>query len=441
MRGTLLSALTASVCLGACAHSGVSAPPHNTIERIKPTDASPWREDFGDPILRDLLDRADISSLDVKRALARLDRADAELKIAHAGASPLVVIGAGAAVGGVRNRSVRARGLPSIAGAYEWDLWGRLDLASQGARADRAASADEVAAARLLIGAETARTYFQFRASEASITSLVTRRDLADRVITLVQARRTAGLGGGDDIEGRRHALAEIDTQLIEARLQARLLAIRLGTLLGSSTPLSPQPQAKPWPEPGPLIPIPSDIVARRFDVTATFHRLQAADARRAEAVAASRPRFIINLSGGSTDPGTADLLNARSLIWAAAVALSHTAYDGGVEKGRIRSAGAEADLADLAYRSTLLNAWSEAQVAMSSAQAADAALDIAQTDLEGATRALARAKARHQDGLASGIDMALAEDQREVAGMALAAARYKAVAARLDLALAAPSP
>jgi outer membrane protein TolC len=429
----LAAAIRVMLALSLAGCADAPGPRSSAVERLRPAGASPWREDLGDPVLRNLLERADQGALDVKVAVARLERADAEVQAAKAARSPVLTLGLDGAVGGRNRGDIRSAATPSLAATYEIDLFHRLDNATDAAKAERRATDADLRAARMLIGAETARAYCALRAAQLSRARAEQRQILAEKALGLTEIRRREGRSGIEDSAARRQAIAEAAGQRDAARLEELQQTNRLQALLGGPVVL---PDAG-LPAPRPLQPAPSDLTGRRPDVIAAYARLQAADAQRATAVAASRPVFEIGLSLGSVEPGVLNLLDARSVAWAAAASLSHDILDGGRDAARIRIASSDADLAELAYRRAAQQGWTEMRSAMAETAAADGALGRAMAAADRSRQLMAVAVARHREGLIDGVGLGSVENGQIQADESVDQARAKALSSRIALALA----
>ena len=403
------------------------------MDRLHADGPSPWREDFGDPVLSDLLRRADKGALDIKTALAKLERAEAEAAAHQANRRPTFILGADAALGGRNLNDTRAAATPFVSGTFETDLFHRLSAAVAAADAEQRASKAEVNEARLLVAAETARAYVSLRVAQLSERYALEARRQADLALALVQVRARNGRADEDDLNRSRQIVAEAVAKIDAARLEARRQQIALETLTGSGAPLA----LRQLPSPPALGATSSDIIQRRPDVVAAFERLRAADAQRAAESAASRPRFDISLSLGAVDPGVLNLLDARSLVWAAAAALSQDIFDGGRKAARVRVVSSDADIADLAFRKKSLQAWEELRNAIGEANAADADTARAKAAADSTRLALERGRLRHREGAIDGV--ALADLERETADVsaALSQSVARALKARIALSLA----
>jgi outer membrane protein TolC len=406
------------------------------VARLTPAGESPWREDLGDPTLRDLLRRADTGSLDIKLALARLERARADLALAGAAARTQVTLGLAGASGGRTLSSHREAGAPTLEAGYDFDVSGQLARLVEAAGSERQASAADVANARLLVGAETARAYVGLCAARDGLGGAERRRGSADRALALARARAAEGYGTQQDLAAYA-ATARGAATLVEAsHADVEAEAVRLRVLLGNeATPLS-CPAGLPTPTAA-SDSVSADRVDQRADTQAALARLRAADSRRAAAVAATRPQFQISAVLGAPDAAIATMLDARALAWALAGRVGGTILDGGAGRARIDAATADADAADLAYRKTVLEGWSEMRAAVVQTAVAEARRDQAQADMIRAETRLRAMDARHAEGAVDGLGMAEAREQVEQARDALRLAQVVAANARIRRALA----
>ena len=442
------SSLALAVLLSGCAHETAAdrAPRPDPVARLAPAGESIWRENLGDPALADLLRRADLGALDVKIALARLERAQAEVDLAGAAAGPRLEAGVAGALGGRTFASRRAVGAPTLEATYDFDVSGRIARLRQAAASEWTASAAEVAGARLLVGAETARAYVGLCAAQDELAAAGRRQTAAGRSMTLVRARLAEGLATGPDVETQVAALDAATGAAQAARLAARSQAARLAALTGGPPLPEPAPAPPPAPPPAPCalpdLPPASQVVAAdlgdgRPEVQAALARLQAADFRRAAAVAAERPQFLISAVIGAPDAAIATLLDTRALAWALAGRIGETLLDAGAGRARIRAAASEADLADLAYRKTVLQGWTELRIAAMTEVAADERLAAARRADVRAQARLGVAQARHDQGATDGLALAQAREGLEQAHDLVRQARLGAAEARIARGLA----
>jgi outer membrane protein TolC len=429
----------AAALLVLCGCAGLTpaerAPRTDPVARLQPAGPSPWTEDLGNPTLRELLAQADAGALEVKTALARLERAQGELDAAQAMGRLRVSVGAAAAIGGRNLSQSRSAATPTFEGAYDLDLWHRYARGRQAAAEDRKAADWDVAAARLLVGAETVRAYAALQAARDAETGASRRREDAQAALALTRLRVSQGALTPSGVAPRTRAVASADADIEQAKAEVSVQAARLADLTG---------QRELVPPPGGLVVIAplsasadSAKVDARPDVQAAYARLAAADQRRAAAVLATRPQFQVAAALGAPDAAIATLLDVRALAWAVAGTVAHEVLDGGVRRAQVRIASAEADLADLAYRQAVLAGWSEIRASLAAEANAARQVSLAQADVTAARAALAVGERRHAAGAIDGMAMSALVEEAETANDGLRQASLQATEARIRRVLA----
>ena len=433
MIGRILTmALTLAPTMAFAASAGPTPPPFAAPQ------AASWSPTLDDPVLADLLTRAELGSPDIRMALARLEKARADVDLARAGRRPHLTIGAEAAVGGADFSSSSAGAGAPVLGGYEIDLFHRLKHGVDAAKLDEAAVLQDTAAARQLVLAEVARTYVTLRADQEHQAAAELRVDLAWQVEALSRRRVLEGSARDEDLTTARLARAQAVAESQRAAHAVEADRLRLGLLLGQDGPIdAPAYAGDEIPVTPSMATAPSEAVQARPDIQAALARLQAADARRAEAVAASRPRFTLTAGIGSGETDLLYLLDVRALAWAVAGGLTHELLDGGAAKARKRGAAAEADLAELAYRKAVGQAWGQARLNLAALQDAAAAEVVAGKAWTQAVRAYGTGESRHQDGDIDGVALAALEARAIDADVALTNAQLARAQAYVDLLLA----
>ena len=441
MMGRLQFAVGLAVCaasLAGCAHETAAdrAPRSGPVARLAPVGDPPWRETFGAPALAELLNRADAGAFDIKLALARLDRAQADIDIARAATRPQVSVGLAGASGGRQLDSHRERAAPTLEVAYDFDLGGRISRLRAAAAAEHDASADDVTSARLLVAAATSRLYVTYCVAQDAIAAAARRNDEASRMMSLVRARRAEGVATQDEEHLGQAALDAASERDRAAHLEATSALNGLASLIGADHVAVECPGGIPVPSAAPTS-LNADLVDQRPETRAAFARVKAADFRRAAAVAAERPRFEISAVIGAPDAAIVTLLGTRALAWALAARAGEGLLDGGAARGRIRSASAEADIAELEYRKTVLAGWSALRSAAVADVSAGQTLAAAQAAVARAEAGLRATQARHDDGISDGLALATARQGLEDARDGLRGARALALEARINRILA----
>ena len=165
--------------------------------------ADHWWTAFGDPVLDDLQARLEISNQNLRAAEAAYRQALALADAARAGWFPAINASAGAtrsasSAATATSGNAPARNSFSLGATVSWelDVWGRIARNVEGADASLAASAADLAAARLSARATLAQTYFQLRAAERQQALLDASVAAYTRALELTRNRYAAGVAG-----------------------------------------------------------------------------------------------------------------------------------------------------------------------------------------------------------------------------------------------------
>jgi len=157
------------------------------IKDAQKTANTAWWQQFGDPVLDDLIAQALANNKDVAIAAANIEQSAGALTQVRSSLFPQVSYSASAAR---QRRSEHASGLASssvpnpqetfqlFAGAsWEIDLWGRIRRLSEAARANMLASVEGRRGVILTLVASVAQTYLQLRGLDEQL--VITRHNLA----------------------------------------------------------------------------------------------------------------------------------------------------------------------------------------------------------------------------------------------------------------------
>ena len=306
---------------------------------LRPAEAQArgqWWKSFADPLLDDLVARADRNNTSIQLASARLAQARALLRSIDADRLPQLGLNGGAnrqsaspALGTTAAGNVFNAGLGA---SYEPDLFSRLAGASNAAAREAL-----VQSTPLLVQSDVAQTYFGLRALDAEralvrqtvvayrdTLHLTERRHAAGDVAKLDLARVRTEVASTESqalaLDRRRaeleHALAVLLGELPSALTLTERLADKAGRTGGNDgTEGNDRSGALPQVPPG----VPSTVLARRPDVAAaqrTTQAAQAAQARVGIAQAAWFPDVSLTASGGFASADLGDLFkwSARRL-------------------------------------------------------------------------------------------------------------------------------
>lgn len=324
-----------------------------------------WWTSFQDSTLNELMSKALASNLGLQQLTTRIDQAKAALDQAGGQLFPQVD------ADGVyqsrwedgfsaenRTEAVSFRGLLQ----WEADVWGRL-------RSIRHAEAEEVEvaeydlqAARLLLSASVAETYFQILEQEQQLELVQRQIEVNETLLDLTRLRFGQALASIVDVLQQQEQLDA--TRALVPGIESRRwqLEYTMDLLLGQAPEearVRSEARLKvlpPAPSPG----VPSDLLRNRPDLLALQHRMTALDYRVGEAIADRLPRFILDGSLGiSGNPGLDTVTAALGGL------VTGPVFDAGVRRAEVRRRRAILEEAILVYSETYLDAVREVETAL----------------------------------------------------------------------------
>jgi outer membrane protein, multidrug efflux system len=379
---------------------------------VSPAEAQPrgeWWKAFSDPVLDELVARADRNSTSIQVAAARLAQARALVRATDANRAPQIGVGAGV----LRERDLRSGNVPNTvisAGAdlsYEVDLFGRLAQATDAASLDAQAREALLQSTRLLVQSNVAQTYLSLRAIDAEV-ALVRETVAAYRdTLRLTERRYQAGDVAELDVARVNTELAATESEALALDRVRAELEHALAVLVGEPASSFGLAQGE-WSTALPVIPggVPSAVLARRPDVAAAQRSMMAAQNRVGVAQAAWFPSLALTASGGYASPELGDLFKWSARAWGIGAVLSLPLFDGGRRKAGVQSAQAELDASLAGYREQVLVAFKEVEDQLSSLRL------LAQQD-EAQSRAVASARratllsdTRYRNGYVSQLEL-----------------------------------
>ncbi|WP_156680627.1 efflux transporter outer membrane subunit [Sphingomonas profundi] len=387
-----------------------------------PLDTAPrgaWWEGFGDPVLTGLETRAEAASPTIAAAIARYDQALAIADRADAERLPTVSAGADLSRERASSRRPLARGNGgtytnrTLGGSFGWevDLWGRLRDNARAGRADAAASAADLASARLSLHAAVADTYFRLRGLDAEAELLRQTTAAYARAFELTDIRHSGGIASGLDTSRAQSQLSDARAQLATVALDRATAEHQLAALVGEApagfaiVPVTGQLEP-------PRVPAgtPSQLLQRRPDIAAAERRMFAANARIGGAKAAWFPLVTLGASGGYQSAGGGLLASAASYWALGPLSLAAPLFDGGRRNADIRRARADFAEAAADYRGTVLTAFREVEDGLAAARHLADAEREQQTAARAAAKTTDLALIRYRDGASDYLEVVVAQ-------------------------------
>jgi outer membrane protein, multidrug efflux system len=350
-----------------------SEAPSNGHEGIWPS--ADWWHGFGSQTLDDLIAEAQQSNDDLGAAIARVEEADAQARIAGAALLPSVDFGADATrqhaqVTGVGPETFNTFS-PVLSASYELDFWGKNRALRAAARATALASRYDKETVALTVISSVASTYFQ--ALEFRDRLQVARENLAngEKILRGLRLQQTAGIATGLDVAQQETTVALLRAAIPPLQQQFRQSVNALAVLLGK-TPESIDVETgtlNALTSPQVVDGLPSQLLARRPDVAESEQQLISANADITVARAALFPSIQLTAAGGYTSSALASLINPASRIWSLSAGLTQPIFHGGALRGQVVYSNARYRELLRDYHKTVISAFSNVESALVAAQ------------------------------------------------------------------------
>lgn len=374
--GTLLAGCGLQTTVPA---AGVDAP--GRFRGTAPAPAAPpdpaWWREFGSAELERLMQAALAENQDIAAAVARLEQADAQVRVAGAALLPVVSGNASEA----RSRSAsgnpdivasgRSTTSASLSASWEIDLWGRNRASLAAARSSAEATRYAVGAMALQVQSSVATTFFALVGAREQVAIQRGNVQVAERNLGILRQRLSVGTATGLDVAQQETVVATQRAAIPPLQLTADQNLLALATLT-SVTPDRIEIAATrlagirvPAVQPG----LPADVLQRRPDVLQAEASLAAASASVTAARAALFPTISLTAQGGLQSAALRTLLSPGSVFYSLAAGLAAPIFDGGTRRAQLdASRGREAELL-ASYRRAILAALQDTESSLSALQ------------------------------------------------------------------------
>jgi NodT family efflux transporter outer membrane factor (OMF) lipoprotein len=349
-----------------------------------------WWHEFNDPELDRLEEATRRGNLDLQAGLLRIVEARTQVQVARAEGLPslkatasynrdqLGAAGILKAQGGTFGGTTLAPGLVSAITApinlyqagfdasWELDLFGKVSRSVEASKAQSEEAVESRNDMLVSLEAEVAQDYLQLRAAQVlkSITGGLIKD--AIEVLDLTVNRQQHGLAQQGDVESARAQVATLKSQLPEydqtIAVSRHALAVLTGQTpaaldaeLDAAGDLPIMPRSIP-------VGLPSTLARRRPDIREAESTLHAATAQIGVAVASMYPDISLAGTFGLRNTASNYLFNWSSKFYTAGSTISLPLFQGGALVGNVKIAKAEAGVAALNYRKTVLTALQEVE-------------------------------------------------------------------------------
>jgi NodT family efflux transporter outer membrane factor (OMF) lipoprotein len=424
-----LAGLAAALVLAGCASTNGIAPearlrepavPHASTAPVAPVPVTWWRE-FGDPQLDALVEQALRDSPTLGVARARLRRAQSTSALAATADQPQLQgqfdltrqrYSENSLIPPPLAGTVRDNATAQVNLNWELDFFGRNHAALEAALGSERAAEADVAAARVVLASNVARTYFQLvRIQEQRV---VAQRTLEQREeqLKLVRQRVSAGLDTNLELRQSEGALPEARQQLEALQEQAQTTRNALAALVGAGElPSLARLPTLAALHPATAVPaLPADLLGRRPDVAAARARVEAARQDVKQAQAEFYPSVNLVAFAGLTSLGLSNLVDLGSRQWGVGPAVRLPIFAQERLRATLGGRTADLDAAIESYNGAVVEAIHEAADAVASLLSLERQLAQHRQALAAAEGAYDIALQRYRAGLGTFLNVLTAE-------------------------------
>jgi NodT family efflux transporter outer membrane factor (OMF) lipoprotein len=301
-----------------------------------------WWHGFGSTRLDELIAEAERSNDDLAGAIARVQEADAQARIAGAPLLPTVDL-SGAATRERANvidvgTSVYNSFNPEISASYELDFWGKNRALRTSGRAAAVASRYDQETVALTVISSVATTYFQ--ALELRDRIQVAQQNLrnGEKILRGFKLEQSIGTATGLDVAQQATAVALLYAAIPPLEEQFRQTVYALAVLIGK-TPESIDVDSGTLTElaaPAVVAGMPSQLLSRRPDVAEAEQELIGANADITVARAELFPSIELTASGGYASGALSSLVSPANRVYAVSAGLMQPIFHGGALRGEL---------------------------------------------------------------------------------------------------------
>jgi multidrug efflux system outer membrane protein len=322
-----------------------------------------WQSVFQDKTLQDLITEALTNNYNIRIAAIRIVQAEASLGVTRSNQLPALT-----GTFGVQNeQSILDRGSPTFDTAglqltYIVDFWGQYRRATEAARADLLGTRYARHVVETTLISDVAIAYFELRQFDSQL-------EFSEQ--TVVSDKESLRINT-INFKGGEYAITDVyQAQLLVQQAEAEVITLKqsieqtenqLSLLLGRNPggiprglALIDQPHLTEIP-----VGLPSAALERRPDVRQSEEALVAANANVGVAKAAFFPQIPLTATFGAQSTALTSFLQGPATFWALGGQLVQPLYQGGRITSQYRLAWAQRDEAELSYKQTVQQAFTD---------------------------------------------------------------------------------
>jgi outer membrane protein, multidrug efflux system len=337
-----------------------------------------WFEVFKDEQLQELIRTALVNNYDLRRAVARVQAARANLGITRSDQFPNITAGADmttlrnsgggqfALPGGVSRERTFGTVLLNLL-SFEVDIWGRMRRATEAARANLLATEEDRKAVMTTVVGDVSAAYFNLL--ELDMEMEIAKETLATRQesLNLIRSRQQGGVATMLDVRqaeqlvyAAAQTIPDIERLIEQTENQINLLLGRDPGPVTRGRLLTEQEQPPSAP-PG----LPSSLLERRPDIRAAEAALIAATANIGVAKAAYFPRISLTGFLGGQSSQLSSLFSGAGGAWNFAPQIAAPIFNAGRVKSGVRFTEAQRQFALTQYQQSIRTGFREVSDAL----------------------------------------------------------------------------
>lgn len=422
-------ALLGALVLASCASVGPDyRAPHTAPMQVLGLDAARenaaafqarWWQQFDDPVLDALIQRAAANNLDLRIAVAHLAESRALLGGARSERWPTVDADAsysrsrGQQPGFSSQRSTLTSYQAGFDASWELDLFGGVRRSVEAAGAELGASEALLQGVQVSLFAEVARNYFALRGTQQR--QAIARRNIANQRDTLevIRTRAEMGTGTEQNVASASALLNAAEARLPLLDMEARASEYHLAVLLGerpdeldvdlSPMRLQPIDTVLPLGDAG-------DVLARRPDVRAAEREYAAANARIGVAKADYFPHVSLGGFFGFLAGRSRDFGSPSTRAWSLMPSISWGGLNVQQVRANVHASQARTDAAQATYERAVLNAIEDVDNAVTGYNQQHASVAKLIDQASHSRRAADLARIRYKEGATGFLELLDAE-------------------------------
>ena len=332
-----------------------------------------WWKALNDPILTDLIERAEKGNRDLIQAEGRVREARARRGISDADRFPTLQSSGSA----TRRRGSEETGSgktsefysAGVDASWELDIFGGKRRALEASGASLEASEYDLRDVLVSLTAEVALNYIDTRAFQTRLSVAQSNLQTQSETFDIARWRNEAGLATQRDVEQAKLNLEQTRAQIPALRTGSAQavnhIAVLLGQNPGTLNDLLGAPRAIPAAPPGVVLGVPADTLRRRPDVQRAERQLAAQTAQIGVAMAVLYPNFSLIGSIGLEALAAGRLLTASALATSIGGNIGWTIFDAGRIRHNIAAQTALQEQALGRYEAAVLTALQDVENAL----------------------------------------------------------------------------